>query len=293
MLQHLLSLCLLASAPAWQIDDPDRGWNEESLAQTYFHHSELQRQWAWELLASHPFTGEERVLDFGCGDGKLSTEISHFVARGAVTGVDLSSAMVAFANRRFPSEFYPNLSFTRTADVTGALPGLDQEFDLICSFCVFHVLPDPTLVLSNLRNHLSPEGKLLAVYPTGKNLAFFEAATETFHAFEMEAPWERGPTGPTKRAMRTLEGSAEVFASAGWTIETIREIHRPNAFYNRQELIDWLLGTTVANWGIPLEIAPSFFGQLLDRMVELDTDVIQPDGSYHFKLSRIHVAAST
>lgn len=74
----------------------------------YLHHSELQKQWACRLLGQYHFTGKERVLDFGSGDGKISAQISYYVPKGSVTGVDLSESMVELASLGFPSAYYPN-----------------------------------------------------------------------------------------------------------------------------------------------------------------------------------------
>lgn len=79
----LISFSLCADqSPQWHIDNEKEGWKEEFLVQQYFHHSELQRQWAWHLLGQYRFQGDEKILDFGCGDGKITAEISHFIPRG-------------------------------------------------------------------------------------------------------------------------------------------------------------------------------------------------------------------
>ena len=46
------------------------------LYKFYSSNSSAQKNWGFELLAKLNFKGNERVLDVGCGDGKLSAEIS-------------------------------------------------------------------------------------------------------------------------------------------------------------------------------------------------------------------------
>ncbi len=63
------------------------------------------------MIARLKLRGDEHVLDVGCGDGKVTAEIARAVPRGAVTGVDASAEMIAFAQKAFPPKKYPNLEF--------------------------------------------------------------------------------------------------------------------------------------------------------------------------------------
>ena len=59
-------------------------WN----AGEYNRHSSLQAALAEEQLGRLTLEGAERVLDVGCGDGKITAEIAARVPRGSVLGVD-------------------------------------------------------------------------------------------------------------------------------------------------------------------------------------------------------------
>ncbi len=122
-----------ATAPHWEVDDPSQGWNHDSLVLEYFHHSELQRQWAWQLIGPYPLNGNERILDFGCGDGKITAELSHCLPNGQILGVDLSDQMLHFARRAFPKENFPHLSFALSPSLDFEAGSLDSEekFDRI------------------------------------------------------------------------------------------------------------------------------------------------------------------
>jgi trans-aconitate 2-methyltransferase len=50
--------------------------------------SALQRAMASEVLTPLELAGAERVLDVGCGNGRVTTEIAARVPWGEVTGVD-------------------------------------------------------------------------------------------------------------------------------------------------------------------------------------------------------------
>lgn len=63
-------------------------WNAED----YRQNSAAQQQWAKELIAKLNLTGEETVLDVGCG--RVTAEMAGHVPQGKVVGVDNSEAMM-------------------------------------------------------------------------------------------------------------------------------------------------------------------------------------------------------
>lgn len=278
-------------SPNWHLNGAHEGWRDEFLAVKYFHNSELQRQWAWHLLGSYHFEGSEQVLDFGCGDGKITAEVSHFIPQGDILGVDLSPSMISFAQRCFPSAHYPNATFEPTTDVDFRCENRDKKYDLVYSFCVFHIIPNPIQVLNNLRARLKQDGKLLLVIPAGNNPALFQAANETFEKYKLSPPWSSKDKETPNVTMRTKEGCIHCLISAGFEPLSVVALHTPTAFFNKQELVEWMIGTMTPNWRVPLDKAEAFFNDLIDRMAELDRDVIGESGAYNLKLSRLEVTA--
>lgn len=79
----------------------------------------------------------KRILDFGCGEGELT---SQFAALGAcVTGVDISPELIAVARRRVELDGVSQRVEFRISDVTKEpLPA--EEFDcIVCSRVLHHV----------------------------------------------------------------------------------------------------------------------------------------------------------
>ncbi len=271
------------------IEELNLGWDSASAAKAYFHHSELQRQWAWEVLGKIRLSGNEKILDFGCGDGKISAELSRLVPKGSVTGVDISLAMIDFAQLKFPSYAYPRLEFKKID--SPVLEDITGEYDLICAFSVFHQIADPLTALKNLRSHLKLDGKLAMVIPSGSNSAFFQAAGEMFSHYQIEAPWNR-KLNPEATKMISLEGCSSLLNEAGFEILSMEMIDTDNPFYGEEELTEWLVGTMSAIWHIPYSVSHSFFNSLVHRMCEIDPDMIDREGRIHFKLSRLRVIAA-
>src|SRR6516225_9799451 len=102
-------------------------WNAPGYARI----AGLQEAMAAEVLSLLELKGTERVLDLGCGNGKVTAEIAARVPEGAVVGVDSSANMIAFASDHFGSTVLCNLRF-ETADIRCL--AFREEFDLVVSF---------------------------------------------------------------------------------------------------------------------------------------------------------------
>ena len=268
----------------------DRGWNSETLARMYFHHSETQRQWAWESLSKLSFSGNEKILDFGCGDGKVSAEMARLVKHGTVLGIDVSEQMIHLAKTYFPSYAFPNLTFKNSESVALADVHGNHDYDLVCAFTVFHLISNPLEVLKNLKTHLKPSGKLLIVTPTGKNQALYQAANEIFPKYGLETPWNTKSPG-NERSMRTLDGCSSFLKEAGYQIESIEIIDTDNPFYDIDDFIAWMMGTATATWQIPQHLSQVFFTDLVHRMYELDPSIVDEKGHFRFRMPRLHTTA--
>ena len=142
----------------------------------------------------------------------------------------------------------------------------------------------------NCHDTLKPTGKILLVIPSGENPIFYQAATEMFVKYNLEIPWAT-TTGLKKTIMRTLEGDSFFMREAGYSIESIELINKASAFYDLEDLIEWMIGTITANWKIPVSKAQAFCSDVVHRMHELNPSMIDEEGRVHFKLSRICVIA--
>ena len=51
--------------------------------------------------------GNEKVLDIGCKDGKITAKIASYLPNSSVLGVDMSSETINFAKSKFALSDYP------------------------------------------------------------------------------------------------------------------------------------------------------------------------------------------
>jgi ubiquinone/menaquinone biosynthesis C-methylase UbiE len=101
-----------------------------------------------------------RMLDVGTGPGHIPLLVCGRIADARVVGVDLSTHMLAVAERhRVASPYAERLEF-RSADAKGL--GFDDEtFDTVFSNTILHHIPEPVPFLAEARRVLRPGGALL------------------------------------------------------------------------------------------------------------------------------------
>ena len=124
-------------------------------AATYDRVSRPQFEWGLAVLDRLPLRGDERVLDAGCGSGRVTMKLAERLPRGQVVAVDVDPGMVARARAALP----------RNADVFQAdllELELEEPVDAVFSGAVFHWIPDHQTLFGRLRATLRPGGRLAA-----------------------------------------------------------------------------------------------------------------------------------
>src|SRR6266849_649646 len=114
--------------------------------------SSLQKWLADRSLAQLTLRGDDRVLDVGWGDGKITAEIAERLPTGSILGVDRSHDMIDYARQHTPRA---NLDFTVCDAREMAFPA---EFDLVVSFNTFHWVHEQEAVLRALHDSLKAGG---------------------------------------------------------------------------------------------------------------------------------------
>lgn len=132
-----------------------RDWD----ARTYDRVAEPQTRWGRAVLDRLPLVGDERVLDAGCGSGRVTELLAERLPRGRVVALDASAAMVETARERL-APFGARIEYV-VADLGQPLP-LSDPVDAILSTATFHWVPDHDAMFANLAAVLRPGGRLVA-----------------------------------------------------------------------------------------------------------------------------------
>jgi len=135
-------------------------WFPEQRLPRFFR-QEKQRI-VFELIERNAELPVRRYLDFGCGDGRWTSDVFDFLkAETEAHGIDISERAVAFANLITPQIDFRTYSGER-------LPYGDQRFDLITAIEVLEHVPDSveSALLREIRRVLAPGGLLLLTTPS-------------------------------------------------------------------------------------------------------------------------------
>jgi trans-aconitate 2-methyltransferase len=142
----------------------NRDWD----AETYDRIAGPQTRWGSAVLDRLPLAGTERVLDAGCGSGRVTELLVERLPDGHVIALDASTAMLAEARRRL-ARFGERVTFVH-ADLMAPLP-IDGSVDAILSTAAFHWVPDHDVLFRNLAAVLRPGGRLVAQAGGAGNIA--------------------------------------------------------------------------------------------------------------------------
>src|SRR5579864_5742850 len=146
----------------------NRPMSKEWNATLYHQISAPQVSWGKKVLARVKLRGNERVLDAGCGTGRLTRDLLEALPRGHVVALDVSENMLDAARAYLEPDFGSQVEFAR-CDLL-ELP-FECEFDLIFSTASFHWVLDHDRLFRNLYRALRREGSLIAQCGGGNNLA--------------------------------------------------------------------------------------------------------------------------
>ena len=133
---------------------PDKFWN---LIASKYAASPIVDRTAYEIKIQKIkayLSAESLVLDIGCGTGTQCGDLAGNVKH--VTGIDISSKLLAIAEQRKTDRKLINLEFICTSIFHERLQA--ASFDLIMAFYVLHFFEDIDAVFSRIHDLLKPGG---------------------------------------------------------------------------------------------------------------------------------------
>ena len=255
-------------------------WNPKDYAQN----SGAQRGWAEDLMERLHLSGDERILDIGCGDGKISAALADHVPDGAVLGIDRSADMIRFAQERHASST-PRLDF-EVCDA--AALQFENEFDVVFSNAALHWVQDHPSVVQGIARALRPGGRVLLSMGGKGNVAEVIASTQSLAKAPDWAPYFEDAF--FTYSFHATEDYQAWLSDEG--LEAVRlELVPKDMVHTREKFTAWIRTTWIRHTQrVPEDRRERFISDLVDHyLMRCPPD---PEGLVHTRMVRLEVEAT-
>ena len=233
-----------------------RDWDAESYQRVSAPLEAMGR----EVLDRLELRGDERVLDAGCGTGRVTAALVERLPRGEVVAVDGSPAMVEEARERLG----PGVEVF-VADLLEL--ELAEPVDAILSTATFHWIGDHDRLFERLFAALRPGGRIVAQCGGAGNVASVQAAIDA-----VDDPALAGWRGPWNFA--SPEETEERLERIGFTdVRTWLQAVRVEPDEPLEYLATVVLGSHLER--VPAERRDAFVEAVLGAMPEPAIDYMR------------------
>jgi trans-aconitate 2-methyltransferase len=180
-------------------------------AEIYDRVADPQAEWGRGVIDRLRLAGDERVLDAGCGSGRVTRLLVDRLPRGRVVAVDSSEPMI--------EKLRASLGDRVDAIVSDLVElTLDEPVDAVLSTATFHWISDHRRLFDRMHDALRPGGQLEAQCGGAGNIAAVEDAARRLSERPPFAASLGGWPGPWRFASPS-EAKADLEASGFTEIE--------------------------------------------------------------------------
>jgi trans-aconitate 2-methyltransferase len=234
----------------------------------------------YDLLALVRRRTAMRVVDLGCGTGKLTRVLHDRLQALQTTGIDRSEKMLATARTAGkPHGLHFDIDSIEDFADGGANAG---RFDLIFSNAAYHWVDDHETLVPRLAARLATEGQLAFQVP-----AQHEDATHvTADAVAQTEPFRSALNGWRRvHSVLTPDRYARLLYRSGFGDPNVRLMVYPHVLASRDAVVEWMKGTLLTEYArhLPDDLFPRFVDAYRDQLLSR-LDASEP---YFFPFKRI------
>jgi len=228
----------------------------------------------FDLLMLIRAAPDMRVVDLGCGTGKL-TRLLHARLQAAETvGIDRSARMLEEAGAHLPAGLRFEVGTIESFDGRG-------QYDLIVSNAAFHWVEHHDVLIARLSDAFRPAGQLAFQVP-----AMHDDASHTV-AEELAATEFGNDFGGWRRPQPVLSADeyARLLHRAGLAEQRVHLAVYPHVLPSRNDVVEWMKGTLLTEYD--RHMSPGRFPAFLEAYRMRLVDALEDARPFFFPFKRI------
>jgi trans-aconitate 2-methyltransferase len=194
----------------------------------------------WDLVRLVERVSAARVVDLGCGDGRLTATLGEALGAQAVLGVDSSEAMIANALTHATDQVRFEIADIATWEQ-------DESFDIVFANASLQWVPDHRAVLRRWTSALRPGGQLVVQVPANADHPSHRVADKLGHEILPDPP-------PDVVAENVLapETYAALLDDLGFAEQQVRLQVYAHRLSSSDDVVEWMKGTSLTRFKEPL-----------------------------------------
>ncbi len=213
-----------------------------------------------DLLAMIKPADGARIVDLGCGTGRLTARLHAALRARETVGLDRSERMLATARAEHA---VPGLRFEQ-ADIRDFAAA--AQYDVVFSNAALHWIEDHRSLIPRLAAALKPHGQLVFQVPSSHNDASHLVAEELTRI----EPFA-GAIGGWHRPQPVLEPAeyARALFAAGFAEQRVQLVVYPHTLDSRDDVVEWMKGTLLTEYArhLPDELYGPFVDAYRARLL--------------------------
>jgi ubiquinone/menaquinone biosynthesis C-methylase UbiE len=215
------------------------------LAAAYDRLSDSQLAGGKRLVERLGVQAGERVLDVGCGTGRLARWIAEITGPRGVIGVDPLPERIQVARAAAPG-----LSFA-VGNAEDLSAFADGSFDVVCMSAVFHWIENKPKALAEARRVLRRGGRLGLTTPA-KELRGASTTAKLVTPILTRAPYNEHLSPAGMAVIRfgcTTTELVTTLVEAGFELLELHLLRRTQYFERGQDAVDFVQSSSFGNFG--------------------------------------------
>ena len=241
--------------------------------QQYNRYADEREQPFWDLAGLLAPISSPRVVDLGCGDGRLTAALHDSLGAGDTIGIDSSAAMIGDTSAHASD----HVSF-RLGDISSWEQ--PASFDVVFANASMQWVPDHRAVLARWIGSLRVGGQVAVQVPANADHPSHLVAAEVAAEMLDDPP----PDAVAANVLRP-EAYAVLLDELGCDVQHVRLQVYAHHLASSADVVEWVKGTSLTRFKEPL--GPERWDEFVDRYRARLLDVIGDRSPYLYPFKRI------